>query len=531
MDSINQLSSRLRAFYAGLSPRRRAALGVILAISAVSTVALVAYARRPQWTPLVDDIEPSAQRTLVESLRGEGYQVKVLGDQVLVPAASLDEARLAAYGSDMGSTLPGMTLLLDRKGMGLTREQERATYQVALQGELAQTIRRLSSVRRASVQLVLPEDSLFPEDRVTARASVMVDLRPGGRLSASQVTAVTNLVAASVPRLSPADVVVADTEGNLLTRPIDEEGVTAGVDRMMEYTREIERSLEAKALAQLDRMVGADHAEVQVTATVDTSHQESSAVDYDGGRAAARSIQSSEMEETGGQSVAMGVPGTGANMPEVESGGGGGTSASNARSANELLNYEIPQTTKHTVQPPGSLMGLSVSVLVDGVAEVDPATGEEAFAPRSDEELADISAVVAAAVGLDESRGDSITVVSVPFQTATLDEAAAASGGWWTGIPWAAMARWLVVGLLIALVYLVVIRPMMGAVVAPERAPAFDAEGRPIALLETRSPQFQNKMRQITGGEIEHEGDPLAGLLRADMPTSIRALRDWIEEG
>jgi len=528
MDWLNQLVARFSEFWNELSPRRRSSLAVTCAVTLAAVVALVVWAQRPEWTSLVAGLEPDEARALVEELRTQNYKVQVRGDQLLVPASDLEEARLAAYGSDLGSTLPGMNLLLDRKGMGLTREQEKATYQVALQGELARTISRLSSVKRASVQLVMPKEALFPEDRVEPSASVMLDIKPGRTLTETQVVSVTNLVAAAVPRLQPADVVVADTDGKLMTRPMDEDSPSADADRLLSYTRQVEQSLQHKALAQLEKIYGKGHALVQVTAKIDTASRESSAVEYNADKAAPRSIQSSESEETGGQAVAQGVPGTGANLPEIEARPGGSRYANESKTSAETLNYEIPSTTEHSVQPPGGLKALSVSVLVDGTWSKDEESGEQVYAERSAEELKQIESVVAAAVGLDSKRGDRITVENMQFLSETEVPVAASvplmqrlQPGDWIG--------WLVVLVVLVLTYLYVIRPVMAAILGPSKEEQIAEMAQRAALPDGRSAEFQSQLLQIAGHE--GEGDPMVRVIRENIGSTVRNLQGWIEEG
>ncbi len=529
MDALSQLYARFLEFWGGLTPRRRTSLAIIVGVCLVATVAMLAWAQRPEWTPVVGGLEPDEARMLVQSMREQDFKVLVKGDQVLVPASDLEEARLAAYGSDVGSTLPGMIMLLDRKGMGLTREQEKATYQVALQGELARTISRFSAVGRASVQLVMPREALFPEDRVEPSASVMLDLKPGKTLSTEQVTAVTNLVAAAVPRLVPDDVVVADTGGNMLTRPMREDDAAADVDRLLSYTKQVEHSLQQKALTQLERIYGPGRALVEVTARIDTSSRESSAVDFDANGVAARSIQSQETSESGGQSTAQGVPGTGANLPEIEArAGGGANSLTEATTAAETLNYEVPTTTEHRVQPPGTIQDLSVSVLVDGDMQLDEATGEEVYVPRTEDELTQIESIVAAAVGIDSKRGDRISVANLPFRAVELETGTTASVPFFQRFKPGDWISWIVLLAILVLTYLYVVRPVMSSVIGPspeERVAQMAGMGM---LPDGRSEEFQNRLLQLTGHE--GEGDPLVSVIRGNLTGTVRHLQSWIEE-
>jgi len=66
---------------------------------------------------------------------------------------------------------------------------------------------------RRAVHVTFPKDSVFLDARQPAKASVMVKLRPGARLSPANVLAVCHLVASAVEGLGPEAVSVLDMNG------------------------------------------------------------------------------------------------------------------------------------------------------------------------------------------------------------------------------------------------------------------------------------------------------------------------------
>ncbi|RZJ43055.1 MAG: flagellar M-ring protein FliF, partial [Brevundimonas sp.] len=81
----------------------------------------------------------------------------------------------------------------------------------------------------------------------------------------------------------------------------------------------------------------------------------------------------------------------------------------------ETTNYEISNTTTTTVKEAGEIKKLAVSVAVDGRWTPGANGGEPTYAPRTAEDIAQIKSLVAAAVGIDETRGDKIEVLNVRF--------------------------------------------------------------------------------------------------------------------
>jgi flagellar M-ring protein FliF len=166
----------------------------------------------------------------------------------------------------------------------------------------------------------------------------------------------------------------------------------------------------------------------------------------------------------------------------------------------ETVNYEVGKKTTHSLAPRGDVARLSVAVVVDNARQAK--TGSDGkvtrtSTPRPQAEMQKIQQLVAAAVGLDASRGDQLIVENVSFDE-PIDEPAAAptllervGGGAQT---WARPAIVLVVGL-VALLF--VLRPIVRGVFSyapPPPQPTTRAETQPLP-------------RQLpkTIEEVEHE--------------------------
>ena len=79
-------------------------------------------------------------------------------------------------------------------------------------GELVLTVMEIDGVEAVRVHLAKAERSVFVREDVDPSASVMVRMARGRQLTDSQVTAITNLVAASVPGLGTDAVKIVDQQ-------------------------------------------------------------------------------------------------------------------------------------------------------------------------------------------------------------------------------------------------------------------------------------------------------------------------------
>ena len=93
------------------------------------------------------------------------------------------------------------------------------------------------------------------------------------------------------------------------------------------------------------------------------------------------------------------------------------SSAPDNTSSQSTKNYEIDRTVAYTRQPAGQLKRLTVAVVVDDMPVIGkdgkPAKGR----PLTDGELAHITTLVKDAVGYDQARGDSVSVINASFRT------------------------------------------------------------------------------------------------------------------
>ena len=78
------------------------------------------------------------------------------------------------------------------------------------------------------------------------------------------------------------------------------------------------------------------------------------------------------------------------------------------------MNYEVSEIERELVRAPGAVKRLTVAVLVNGMP--DGTTEPITLIPRPEEELAILRELVSSAVGLNEERGDVITLKSMAFQ-------------------------------------------------------------------------------------------------------------------
>lgn len=401
------LTSQLAALWGRLTRLQRIALAALLLTGAGLIVAFLLWARTPDYAVAFSGLTEEDAGRIVEQLQATNipYQLSA-GGTILVPRSQVYEVRLAMarQGLPQGGSV-GFELF-SAPTLGMTEFSQQVNYQRALEGELARTIRSLNAVQDVRVHIVLPQPSLYTTQKQEPTASITLKLKPGRQIEPEQVAAIRHLVASSVEGLKPDNITIVDTEGTLLSTPIeDERGIAAATalsTNQIQAQRAYEAAIEHKVQAMLDRVLGPNKSVVRVAAQLNWDQVEttSQVVTPTG---AIRSSQTISETYAGAPGLAGGIPGSSSNLPGPPSYQTviSGTQGVFYNRNESTINYELGQTETHQIKAPGQVARLSLSVLVDGVTDT--------------QQLTALSQAVAAAAGIDPARGDQLSVDTLAF--------------------------------------------------------------------------------------------------------------------
>ena len=405
------------AFARGAFDRVRSKLGamtkparVMLLSTVAAAVLITAFfgyrSTETTWGTLFSNLERDDASAVVAKLKEMKVPFRLEGEggTIEVPQQRVRELRLELAGGGLPRGGGIGFESFDKMRLGATEFEQRVLYRRSLEGELSRTIDTIASVQSSRVHLVLPERSVFVGRAEPASASIVLKLRPGRVLGASEVAGVVHLVSSSVGALTPERVAVVTTEGTVLHKPRREGEVAGDGEDQGTATRSLESTLEERTRSMLEKVLGSGHVDVRVSADLDRSRVERVEDRYDPKQVTLRSEQSS-VERAGGDKTAAGVPGAESNLPDGNGKADGGAREGTLRESH-TRNFEVDHVVEKRLLTSGSIRRLTVAVVVDG-------HGKEGA--RSKEEVEQLAALVRSAVGADERRGDLVTVESVPF--------------------------------------------------------------------------------------------------------------------
>ena len=547
----------------------------IAAMCAV-TIALIGFfaflmmrVTSPQMTPLFTDLAFDDSASIVKELDREGvsYELRNDGSIIMVPKDRVSRLRmtLAEGGLPKGGGV-GYEIFDKSDALGTTSFVQNINNIRALEGELARTIRSLDRVQDARVHLVMPDRPLFSRDKADATASIVLKVR--GALEPQQVRAIRHLVATAVNGLRPERVSIVDEQGQLLADGAanDANGGDVSSD---ERQAAFEKRLRTQVEGIVSSVVGSGHSRVQVAADFDFNRVTQTSDKFDPEGRVVRSSQTREETSAtnegreGQVTVGNEIPGGGQRPPNGAN-GGGGPRGDESRKSEEIVNYEISKTSKTEVIEGGHVNRISVAVLVDGTYSKND-KGDVTYQPRSKEEIDQIAALVRSAIGFDQKRGDQIEVVNLRFaETPAVPVTEPTS--WLSAFQFTKddimrAIEMVVMGLLGLVVLLMVVRPLVRRILAPDEGavralPAGSGfagsldDGRgaglareasaatpavPESLAQLRSPDANKTSQMIdmaqVQGQVHAQSVQKVGEIADKNPReTVTIIRQWLQE-
>jgi len=408
---LGTMKERGGAIFNGFTRGQKTMLGLAVAAVLVGGFLFTQWSAQPSYTALYSNLSAKDASAVTQHLNSAGTSYKLAdgGATILVPRKDVYQLRLDLSGAGLPSTgQPGYSLL-DKQGITTSEFRQRVDYQRALEGELANTISAIKGVTGANVHIVIPQQDLFSKDSNKPTASVLVQEGGGSKLTAGQVQAIVHLVASSVEGLDPTDVTVADGDGHVLSAPGDGDIAAAG-DARSEQTASFEQQLSSSISDLLVPLVGEGHAVVKVKAALDFDTKQTTSETFGNTNGTSVPVSESTAKETYSGLNGSGATGIlGATTQTTVANGG----AYDKESADR--NFAVDKVTEQVQTAPGKVSRLSVAVLLD--------SGAKAVNTQA------IQSLVSAAAGIDATRGDTVRVDALKFDTTAADAAKKALAG------------------------------------------------------------------------------------------------------
>ena len=389
------LANDVKKLWNGLDDGQKLGMLALIVITLVAATFFLSKAMEPDWVVLYSDLNEVNALTIVENMKKNGYQYKLSDDKtsILVPSNVRDDMRVFVAENDLIKTGDNGFELLDDMQLGSTDFKNKLTKQRIFQGEITRAIQKIQGIKYAKVQLAEPERSIFEDNDEKPTASVILVLEPGYKIKSSQVKAIKNLVAYSVPRMTPEQVFITDQNGNALS----DETSKSSTD-MESFKTNLEKQTAKKVSEVLEKIVGRGNVSVQVNADIDFNSAKSTIESYIPVEGKNEGVLVSSQTEIESYENPNSVPNpTAVNQRNL-----------NYSKQKTAVNYNVTKEVKQVIYAPGTVKRLSIAVAINKILTA--------------EEKEEIKELVHSASGVDYERGDLISISGLQFEGAIIDK-------------------------------------------------------------------------------------------------------------
>ena len=391
------LATDVKRFWNGLDVTQKFVMLVAIIVTLVAATFFLSKAMEPDWAVLYSDLSEPNAISVIEGLKKQGYPYKMSEDKktVLVPSNIREEMRVFVAENDLIQSDNAGFEILDDMQLGSTDFKNKLTKQRIYQGELTRTIEKMHGIKFAKVQLAEPERSIFQDKDEAPSASVMLVLEPGYRLKTTQVKAIKNLVAYSIPRLVPDRVFITDQTG----QPLSDEVAKNSTD-MESFKTNLENQTASKIQKVLEKIVGPGNVTVQVNADIDFNSAKSTIESYIPVGNSNQGVMTSSQSEIETYENPNQIPlqnGVTANPKNL-----------NYSKEKSSINYSVSKEIKQVVYAPGTIKRLTIAVAINKIL--------------TESEKDEIKSLVLSASGGNYDRGDVITVSGLQFEGLAIEE-------------------------------------------------------------------------------------------------------------
>lgn len=511
-------------------PAAKRALPTALAliVTFVGIILFISF-REPSKTTLFSSLSEADKSKVVESLRQNGINVSLdsATGEVLVPSTDYYQSKMLLAAEGLPESLPNGYDSLDNMPMGTSRSVEAVKIRNGLENELARSINEISGILGARVHLAIPDKSVFVRERGKPTASVFVKLGAGRSLGENQIRAIVHLVSSSVPNLPSENVTVVDQHGNLLSKPSDDIN-SAMSNRQLEYTMKLEQVYRQRVLSLLTPILGAGNITAQVNVDVDFTTQNITEEVVDPEASALRSEQATQ--DITSEPQAQGIPGAVANTPplaaELATENPVPTQAQpniKSQSSSSIKNYEVSKRVSTTTNPTGTIKRIVAAILIRDKLVINE-LGEQVLQKISDEEKANLEALVRDAIGFRENRGDSITISSGEF----VEDLQVVEVPWYENSAIRELLGKLFTILILAIVTFGALRPLLSRILVPTAAVA---GGPGVAIAQDEEEEEEDKIEVAEGESLEDikaKLKPKKSAISADMLDTANTYDDKV---
>ncbi|MBG09036.1 MAG: flagellar M-ring protein FliF [Halobacteriovoraceae bacterium] len=469
---FEKIARSFSEFFKSLTIARRIALIAVSLFIVAGIIGIIIWASKTRYKTLYTDLnkEDSKQIAVLLEQNKIAYQLSRDGKTVRIPEDMVEQWRLKL--ATLGVSFSGSVgyEVFDKQSFGTTSFVQKVNKQRALEGELVKTISYIKGVKRARVHLSIPESSPFVSEKKPPSASVVLELDRGVLLTEAEIKGVGSLVSSAVEGMRPENVIILDHRGKKLSDNIGDP-MTSHTANRLALEAKLNRQYEKQIEEILSRVVGDGKVVAKVAVNMDFTQSVSTSTNFNSENAAVLSEVKNKQIINGSRPSPQGIPGARSNLPGEQPQPGIPETKNNVDKELSTKNYNVPSVITKSKKPTASIKKITAAVMIDGrrVPILDDKgnqikkDGKKSlkYEKWSEADLANFSAIVSSAIGIEVNRGDTLTIKNMEFITEDLEAIEAIIKERKNRELILNIAKYSAVGLAITLFFLLVVKPFI----------------------------------------------------------------------
>lgn len=385
---MQQQLTRLRGAWTGIPPRAQIAIGSVALVTILVMFLVVRAATSTEWVPVASELSTSrmgdAQTVLDEAkiknrVSETGSAIEVAAADQPKAASILIPAGIAAKGGRKGCAAQS------EKGQSLmaqTSAQHALMLETCRENDAANTIENIEGISKATVDVTMPDNSLFTSEAQPAKASVNINTEGTG-LAAKSVKGIQATVAGGFDGLKPQDVIVMDETGTILGGSGSDSAESSRMEKL-QAEASLNKKIERDLTATFEKIVGPGNVVITSNIVLDMDKikrevLENKPAGEDGQPLVEIEDYAKELLSGKGETGVQGVAGIGTNIgvdPDnrtvTTDGAATGSGDPDYVSDEARLTYANNKVAEVIDVAPGAVLASRLGVVVDD--DVDPAS-------------------------------------------------------------------------------------------------------------------------------------------------------------
>ncbi|SDY91753.1 flagellar basal-body MS-ring/collar protein FliF [Tindallia californiensis] len=399
-EALDKIRSQLNEYFEKFDRKDKIKIIVVAIMVLGVLTGVILYFSRADYTVLYNDLDPQQAGEVMDTLEANGIRARHGATSSIVEVPVNDEKRAQVVVATEG--LPTARFSFEDAFTGgsfmMTSEERTQRMQLAQQNFLASTIEEIQGVRKAVVNIAIPERSGFVlvDDQTQAKASVYLDLHRSAQLEPESVNGIAVLVANAVDGLESNHVTIHGPDGRVLNQDQDSDDTTMDVGNQLSLQRKVQQDLENSITDFLSTVYGYGNVVVMANVKLDFDSEVTEITEFsppieDETDGIARSLQELDIRS---ESIGAGeVPGTDPNTEDIVQYVEQDGYTSTYEEASRTINYEINELRQQIVRAQGQVQDITVAVYLNSNALPDE--------DLTDDERTELMDIISAAAGLD----------------------------------------------------------------------------------------------------------------------------------